>query len=237
MGTKFRVLSMIALLSLLTSPLARAGDLVVGNLGQPPLTFDSIIPNDPSIGQPGFAAAQEFTTGSTGTSLDRIFASIGDYNAGKSNDFQLAATLYANVSGLPGGPALTTFSFKLASIPTAGFANVEFDPITPFNFAANTGYWFVLNGSSSDGSGSTDWQFTASTATYGPGTLPFFSNSVDGAATWKGPFPEVGFPNEPYLIQVNGPVVPEPSSWILGCVGFSSLWLVVRRARKLRQIP
>jgi hypothetical protein len=235
MGTKFRVLSMIALLSLLISPLARAGDLVVGNLNQPALSFDTLIPYDPAISQPGFEAAQQFTTGSTGTSLDRIFASIGDYNPG--TDFHLTATLFADNNGLPTGAQLTTFTFNVSAIPTSGFASVEFDPTPSVNLAANTPYWFVLNGSSSDGSGGTDWQFTASTTTYGPGTLPFFSNSNDGGATWNGPFPTAGFPNEPYLIQVNGSLVPEPSSWILGGIGFSSLWLVGRRARKHRQIP
>jgi hypothetical protein len=225
---------MIALLSLLTSPLARAGNLVVGNLDQPPLTFDSIIPYDPSIGQPGFAAAQQFTTGPSGTSLDRIFVSIGDYNAG--TDFHLTATLFADNAGLPTGAQLTGFTYNVSSIPTAGFATVEFDPTSAVNLAANTPYWFVLNGSSSDGSGNTDWQFTASTLTHGPGTLPFFSNSTDGGLTWGGPFPAAGFPNEPYLIQVNSPLVPEPSSWILGCIGFSSLWLLRRQARRGRQV-
>jgi len=209
---------MVVLWGVVASHSARAGSLVVGNLGQKPFGADTIMPYDPGIGQFGFTAAQEFNTGSAATSLDRIFANIGNYVAGTNGDFQLTATLLADSGGTPSGSTLVSFMFNVGSIPTSGFANVEFDPVHTFNLAASTNYWFVLTGSSpSDGSGSVDWNWTTSTITYGPGSLPHFSNSYDGGTTWNGTFS-----GSPYLIQVNSPV-PEPAGWVLGGMGFAAV--------------
>jgi hypothetical protein len=207
---------------------AQAGSLVVSNIDQPPAAADTITPYDPTIGQFGFAAAQEFNTGSLATSLDRVFASIGNYNAG--TDFQLTATLEADSSGMPSGTPLVTFTFNVAAIPTSGFANVEFDPLTPFSLAAGTNYWFVLNGTSTDGSGGVDWQWTNSTISVGPGSLTQFNNSYDGGTTWNGPFS-----GSPYLMQVNGLFpVPEPTAWVLLSIGFAGVAGLSQRWRSRR---
>jgi hypothetical protein len=55
------------------------------------------------------------------------------------------------------------------------------------------------------------------------------NNSFDGGATWN-VIPGTG-PVQPYLIQVNGTAVPEPSSSVLGSIGFMSLLLVSRWSR------
>jgi hypothetical protein len=228
---------MVALWAVVASHSARAGSLVVSNLGQPAAGADTIMPYDPSIGQFGFTAAQEFNTGSAATSLDRIFANIGDYYSGTNGDFQLTATLLADsgttpssTPGTPTGPPLVSFTFNVASIPTSGFANVEFDPVGTFNLAASTNYWFVLSGSSpSDGTGSVDWNWTNSTTTSGPGSLPQYNNSYDGGTTWNGPFS-----GSPYLIQVNG-IVPEPASWVLGSMGFATVLGLARWSRACRR--
>ena len=73
-----------------------------------------------------------------------------------------------------------------------------------------------------------NWNFTDSTTTIGPGSLPQFNNSFDGGMTWNGPFS-----GQPYLIQVNG-IVPEPASWVLGSMGFAAVlglarWSCLRR--------
>jgi hypothetical protein len=219
--------AVVALWGFVASQSTRA-DLIVGNLDQAASGADTIVPYGAAIGQPGFTAAQEFNTGPDATSLDRIFANIGNYNSGTSGDFQLTATLLADSSGTPTGSPLVTFSFNSASIPTSGFANVEFDPIASFQLAAHTNYWFVLSGNSSDGSGGVDWRFTSSTVTYGPGSLPQFNNSFDGGATWNGPYT-----GQPYLIQVNGSV-PEPASLVLGSVGIATLLGLARLRRTCR---
>ncbi len=144
MRSRSCVLTIVALCAIAASHAAHAGTLVVTNLDQPVAFADQIVPNDPAIGQFGFEPAQQFNTGPTATSLDRIFVNIGDYTAG-TGSFQLAATLQADSSGIPGA-VLDTFTFSVASIPTSGFTNVEFNPVSPFTLAANTNYWFVLAG-------------------------------------------------------------------------------------------
>jgi hypothetical protein len=225
------VLMLVVFLGGVGSHGALAGSLVVGNLDQPPGGADSIVPYDPSIGQFGFTAAQEFNTGPTATSLDRIFANLGNYDSGTNGDFQLTATLLADNSGTPSGSPLVSFSFNVSSIPTSGFANVEFDPVGSFTLASNTNYWFVLNGSSpTDGTGSVNWNWTNSTTTYGPGSLQNFNNSYDGGTTWNGPFS-----GSPYLIQVNGQAVPEPAGWTLATIGFGAVLGLARASRPRRR--
>jgi len=215
---------MVALWGVVAAQSARA-DLIVGNLDQAPAGADTIVPYVPSFGQPGFTAAQEFNTGPVTGFLGPIFANIGNYYSGTNGDFQLTATLLADSSGTPSGIPLLTFTFNAASIPTSGFANVEFDPVGSLSLAASTNYWFVLSGSSpSDGTGSVDWNFTDSTTTSGPGSLPLSNVSYDGGMTWSG-----AFPGEPYLIQVN--LVPEPSSLVVGGVGFAAVLGLARWSR------
>jgi hypothetical protein len=112
------------------------------------------------------------------------------------------------------------------SIPPdpTGFANVEFDPVGRVTLDPTRFYWFVLSGSSSDGTGSVEWQFTESTTHGGPGTLPDFASIFFDfpPAQWQ------VVPDSPFLIQVNGTAVPESSSWILGSLGFAALILVSR---------
>ncbi len=189
--------------------------------------FDTIMPTYDYPVQYGLNSAQEFTTGPAATTLDVIFANIGYYYSGTNGDFQLTATLVADSGGTPTGSTLVSFTFNASSIPTSGFADVEFDPVHTMTLAANTNYWFVLAGSSpSDGTGGVDWNYTYSTTTIGPGSLPQTTISYDGGMTWEPPFPD-----NPYIMQVNGSV-PEPAGWVLAGMGFAAVMGLARWSRQ-----
>jgi hypothetical protein len=119
------------------------------------------------------------------------------------------------------------------AIPTGSgnFANVEFDPTTTTNLDKNLFYWLVLSGQSSDGSGAVQWQFTDSTTVHGPGTLPDFAFSNDGGMTWT---PGPGGGQSPFLVEVDGTAVPEPSSLILWCMSLPAAMFARRWAMKGR---
>ena len=233
-----RLSTILAVLTLLScSATVRAGNLVVGNLDQPVAGSISIQPFFASLGGfPGETAAQQFETGPTQTtSLDMIFLSLGNLDRGTNGSFTLTANLVADNGNLPTGSVLTTFTYDLSSIPTAGFAVVRFDPTSSVTLQASTKYWLVLGGSYSNSLDS-DWgsaslQYTFSTSSQGPGSLGFFNESYDGGATWNLDPSQGQGVNEPFLIQVN---VPEPSSWVLASIGLSGTLLVSRRLRARR---
>jgi hypothetical protein len=249
MKWKDHVLPFLAMLGIMACSAARAEDVLVGNLDQgvPPLAggpfYDVIL--SPVAGDPlsGFTAAQEFTPGLAGETLTRVFVSLGGYDVGDGT-FTLSAQLFANdpSTNLPTGALLTTFTFNPATIPPPPpgadlptFANVELDPTSTVSLDPTKGYWVVLSGSSDDGSGSTYWQWTTSNVHSGPGDLPHFANYSGGQ--WNGPFPAPGLPNEPYMIQVNGlAAVPEPTSWVLGSVGFATMLVASRWSRSRRRV-
>jgi hypothetical protein len=210
-------LVLAAAILLVPSSRVRAGSLVVGNLDQP------AAPSSPDTLDDTFSLAEEFTTGSSGTTLDHIFASLGRLDTGNAGDFTLTAQLVADSGDTPTGALLTGFTFAMASIPGTGFATVAFDPTSSVTLAANTSYWFVLSGTSSDGSGSVAWQWTDSLTSSGPGSLPNFATNSTISPGWS------VSPNQPYLIQVNASV-PEPASWVLAGLGFAGLSLA--RARR-----
>ena len=215
MRTPLRWIAMMALFGAMASPAAsRAAGVVVGNLGQSPVNSFQILANLPTAGFTGVTAAQQFTTGPNPTSIDRVFASLGNFDAGTNGSFALAAQLFTDdpTHQIPGA-SLATFTYNAGSIPTFGFANVEFDT-SLIALSAATNYWFVLGATYTDplagkDFGSVTWQYTLSSTTYGPGALPG-TNQSTGGTTWD---PGSFQPNEPFLIQVG---VPEPSSWVLG---------------------
>jgi PEP-CTERM motif len=224
---RLRIWSMIAVVGLSAYPLtARAGEVIVSNLNQPPDSSTSQI-------DPTFTWAQEFTTGGS-FNLQSIVASLGDLNPGNNGDFTVTAQLFSVMVGTTTpdqGTLLTSFT-ENGAIPTTGFSKVEFDPTNTVSLNASSFYWFVLSGSSSDGSGSVQWQFANTFDHTGPGAFAFIANQTGGNWTLlTDPTTATAF-----LIQVIGigGAVPEPSSLVLGCMGFAAALFAGRRIKSRR---
>ena len=213
---------MIAIVGLSACPLsARAGQVIVSNLNQPP---------DPSTSQvdPTDFFAQEFTTGGSFT-LQNIVASLGNLIPGQNaGDLMVTAQLISVTSETTTpdlGTVVATFANNTASIPTSGFSPVVFDPTsTTVSLNASSFYWFVLS-ATGDTTGSVQWQFADTFNSTGPGSLPNIAFFTSGQWTVL---------NEtPFLIQVNavGGAVPEPSSLVMGCMGFAAALFARRRLK------
>jgi hypothetical protein len=230
MDLKWRVWSMIAVWGIAASPVgAHAGQVVVGNLNQPPgqLSPSQIDPED--------FWAEEFTTGGGSYTLTHILASLGGFDRGNNGDFTLTAQLFAvtSQSETPDQGTLVATLTQNGSVPTNGFANVEFDSPSGVTLSPSLSYWFVLSGSSSDGTGAAQWQFTDNPAppnSYGPGSLPNFARITVSSGPWT------AFPDFPFLVEVDaaGTAVPEPSSAVLGGFGLAFVF-ALRGLVKLRR--
>lgn len=209
---------------------AHAGGILVGNLDQPPVTDPGSLVFVDSTNY----IAQQFTTANDPAILTSILVSLGELDPGTGGDsFSVVALLVADSNNSPTGSVLTSFTLNPSTpIPTTGngYANVEFDPTSNVLLAANTPYWFVLQGQSADGSGKVYWQYTLSTDHYGNGSLPY------GAVFYADPPGQDWqvFANTPSLIQVNA--VPEPAATTLGAIAAgllsaASVWMRARRRR------
>ena len=182
-------------------------------------------PFSPSVIDSQDSSAQQFTSGIS-TDLVSITVSLGQLNSGNNGDFALTARLIEvmNAGDAPDmGSVVATLS-QIGSIPTSGFSNVEFDPSGSVSLDASKFYWFALTGASSDPTGGVSWQFSDTTTTSGPGTLPAYGFDVPGQAWSLFPVNPRDESTYPFLIEVigQGPSVPEPSSLILGCIGLSA---------------
>ena len=122
-----------------------------------------------------------------------------------------------------------TLNGGLSSIPCSGFANVEFDPTKTDTLSSSLFYYFVLGQPGGPSLGSFYWNYTLSTTVDGTGTLPGTASTLGSES---GPWTQV--PGAPSLIQINGAAVPEPSSWILGSMGFLAVVLAGRSLKRRR---
>jgi hypothetical protein len=214
---------MIAVVGLSAYPVnARAGQVIVTNMGQTPDSQTSQV-------DPSFTWAQEFTTGGSYNLLN-VLTSLGQFISGNNGDFTVTAQLFTvtNETSTPNEGTLLTSFTQVGNISTSGFSSVEFDPTTAVSLSASSFYWFVLSGSSSDRSGSVQWQFADTfDTTGGTGSLPNVANETGGAWTTFNP------PETPFLITVNavGGAVPEPSSLVMGCAGFAAALFARRRIK------
>ncbi len=238
MRLRSRVWPVLAFLAICSSPFAaRADQVLVSNLL--PDGVVSTNPFSPIVVDPQDTWAQEFTSG-VSVNLSSIQASLGLLNPGNKGDFSVTASLY-QVSSVGDTPNLGTLVGTLSEvgpISTTGFSNVAFDPSGTVALDASKFYWFVLSGTSSDGSGGVSWQFSEqANPLAGPGTLPNYGLETGSPPSppWSAFPPNPNDPSSfPFLIQVNG-AVPEPNSMILGCIGFSAV-LLARRWMNSRRI-
>jgi hypothetical protein len=216
---------MIALLGLCLAPLAARGGTIVSNLAAPPGSFSPVTVTDDTWW------AQQFTSGGPAV-LTQIITQLGNLDTGNSGDFTLSAALYSvtSASNLPDlGTFVTSFSVNQSSIPTGNFADISFTPTpSPVALDPSLYYWFVLTGSSSDGTGGVDWQFTDTSSTTGPGSLT-------GVGRYDTPGPWGSNDHGPFVIDVEGrTLVPEPASLLMGTIGLSA-FAAVTSLRKLRR--
>jgi hypothetical protein len=216
-----RVFLGLALAFLASAAGASAGEILVGNLDQPPVTDPGYLIYIDGTNFP----AQQFTTAGWDVELTSIVASLGDLDPGTGGDFSVEGRLYSDNGTQPGSLLAT---FLPVTLPTSGYAGVEFLLSSPLALAANTSYWFELRGSSSDGTGSIYWQYTLSTDRTGPGTLP---NSGITYADPSNPGWQGSAPNEPFLIQIS--VVPEPSALTLAAIALGVSALAARARGRL----
>jgi hypothetical protein len=207
-----------------------ASQVVVGNLGSSP------DPTSPAVIDSSDYWAQEFTTGGMSYTLQNILASLGEANGSLSLTAQLIEVPSADVA--PDSGTVVDTLIQNGSVPSSGFANVEFDPSKTDTLDPTKFYWFVLSGSSPNDSDNVAWQFTGSTTVDGPGTLPNYASFATGFGWLVLPAAVPGAPNEPQLIQVNAlgqAPAPEPSTVVLGLFGFSTVFVARLLRKKARR--
>jgi hypothetical protein len=184
------------------APSVRADGVVVSNLTQTAVGVDFYPVN---------AAAQSFTTGGTAETLSGVtLALLGGAGA-------VDVSLFADSSGLPGSSLLS-----LGTLTPTGGGFADYTATGSFALAADTTYWVVV-----DYLGAQSWGYTDTTASTGTGILGAWSSSVDGGATWTGPYNLADDPF-PYLLAV-GATTPEPSGLVLLLAGIGAMLLFQRR--------
>jgi len=217
-----RTLALIAVMGVSLSSLGAKGGTIVSNLGNDAGTFSPLTITSETFW------AQQFTIGALPVELSRITAQLGNLDTGRSDDFALFVSLVCTTSASDfpiDGTLVTGFSYTPSDIPADGFADVAFTPGSSVVLDPGQFYWFVITGGSSDGTGSVDWQFTDDPTTTGPGALSGVGR-FDVGSGW------VANDSGPFVIQVEGAVIPEPTSWLMGAMGLSAAFAASRLRRR-----
>ncbi len=182
------------------SPFAAAtasADVLVSNIGQTAKRSGQI------VGFMGIAVAQQFTTGSTGSTLTSIeFTSVGEVSA--SDRPTLRVELWSSASN--GTPDSKLASLTVPS--TVGRGNVSFAALPNISLAANTSYFAVMYGTSA--SAITIGVATTESDAEDSGAASGWSIANNGyrriSGTWS------AFANHSLKIRVNGAAQATQSS-------------------------
>jgi hypothetical protein len=130
-------------------------------------------------------------------------------------------------SSTGGNPGTLLSAFSSVVLPnTVADAAYTFTTLTPFTLAANTTYWFLLDGPST--ANLTAWRSLTPAPTAGTGaTFAGYRFSSNGGTTWA-----ASTINN--VVEINARptvVIPEPSTYALMATGLIGLALVQRRRR------
>jgi PEP-CTERM motif len=183
-------------------------DVIASNLGDTEAGAASIYPAGPPKWN-----AQEFTTGATSETLTDAIAVLGVGASATTGDVDFAE-LESDNSNTPSNTVLTTFT-----VPTIGtaYSDVTLLPLTPVVLAADTNYWLVLGATGTSTSAAFKWQYTDTETA----DLPNDADTETDGATWS------VFSGGPFLSELDGTAVPEPTTLGVLCVG--GLGLLSRR--------
>ena len=154
-------------------------------------------------------AIQSFTTDGN----EHVLTSIEVLAGAMMGNPTLVAELRADMAGSPGS-SLSTLSFAgFGGGPPSLITMSSMSP-SPLVLSANTTYWLALGATGEGGFG---WAYAEGNAQSGPGSLGYYSYSIDTGATW-GAFGT----DDPYSLRVNVSPVPEPASAALLLLGLAA---------------
>lgn len=203
-----RVSMCFAILVCCISARVADADLITGNLSENV--------NGSSLAFDVHWVATTFTTDNQSYELDQITTVLDTHQ-------NTGGTLFAAIFDLDGfnQPGSSLVELTIGPVGAAP-SPVAMTPVSPFTLEANTTYFLVFGANS--GSDFVNTSITDSTNQSGPGSIGdqfWETDTINGS--W------ISTNNSALLMQIEGTVVPEPSSMMLGfiAIGFS----VTRRYR------
>ena len=190
--------------------LGNLGSTGTGSIGSAGYSFNASLDNTIAI---------PFVTGPAAADLSSVVIGLGNNVPGAAT---ATASLYTDLSGLPGGPLSWSNSQNMSfgQIGTITFA----DP-TPYSLAANTPYWIVVS------PGPYDFNWLEA--------LPNVAPTVQNASGWSYPVAGAQCTNDGWTaigsqnsFSVNAAVVPEPATCIMALAGLACGSYAMFRRRK-----
>jgi hypothetical protein len=208
----FRLSTMFAafvLINALAAPRADAA-LIVSNLGEP-------VRDATPIANPQYWGAQSFSP-DVDYLLTSVAAIMGNASGSPDAVIELRASNAGEVDTSASG-LLATFTVPDLS---GSLAVRTFTPNSSVTLLGGVQYWFVVGTET----GGFDFAYSATNFATGPGALLPFADSIDAGATWVNRDLEF-----PYLIEVQGEVVPEPGTLVLVGLGLTGVAAGGRKRR------
>lgn len=159
-------------------------------------------------------AAQSFVNDGQTWSLTSIRTVLGGESTSPNAVIELR-------EGTVSGALLSTFAPPTLSGPQS---ITTITPASAVSLSPGQTYWLIFGVAGQGGFG---WSYAEGNGQTGTGSLGAYAYSFDQGANW-GSF---GTDN-PYLIEVNVAVIPEPATWLMLIGGFAAAGMVTRRRTK-----